>query len=184
MSTPATNTESLKQARARLRAQDARGAVAVLKAAYAQGERSGEILELLGVAHGMAGNTSAARAAFEEATRLEPSRATAHYNYAIVLARDGELEQAFEEANTAVFLDSRHQGAAQLQAQLAQQIRDKRYIGEQAFQTVTSGPQTDPTGPLAGLTCPVCGKKNLFSARVCKHCGTFIKEMPDVVPVE
>jgi tetratricopeptide (TPR) repeat protein len=133
----------------------------------------------------MAGNTSASRNAFAEATRLDPGRATAHYNYAVVLSRDGELEMAAEEANTAAYLDPKHPGAAQLRQQLAQQIRDRKHIGEEVFRTVGSGPQTPITaGVLGQLTCGVCGKKNAFSARVCRHCGTFIKEMPDVEIVE
>jgi tetratricopeptide (TPR) repeat protein len=181
-----SGADLVRNARARLQARDPRAAVAALKAALDSGERTAELMELLGVAQGMAGNTSAARHAFEEATKLEPSRATAHYNFALVLAGDGELEQAAEEASTAVYLDPNHAGAQKLRDQVVQQMRDRRYIGEQAFQTVGSTPSPEAlrSGVLGGLTCGVCGKKNLFSARVCRHCGTFIKEMPDVVPVE
>lgn len=178
--------EAVKTARTRLQGRDARGAIVALKAAIAGGERTGEMLELLGVAQGMAGNTSASRQAFEDATRLEPGRASAHYNYAVVLSRDGELEMAAEEANTAAYLDPKHAGVAILQKQLIEQIRHRKLIGDEAFTTVGRGPSTDAMrcGVLGQLTCPVCGKNNLFSARVCRHCGTFIKEMPDIVPVE
>lgn len=186
MSTATSASDAVRQARTRLQARDPRGAVEALKAAVSQGERTAELMELLGVSLGMAGNMSGARNAFEEATKLEPNRATAHYNYAIVLSRDGELERAAEEADTAVFIDPKHEGATRLREQIVQQIRDRRYLGEEPFQTVGRTPSPDAlnSSVVTQLKCTVCGKMNVFHARVCRHCGTFIKEMPDVEIVE
>jgi tetratricopeptide (TPR) repeat protein len=176
---------ALKAARTKLQSRDARGAVEALKTVAEAGERTGEILELMGIAHGMAGNTSAARAALVEATRLEPGRASAHFNYAVLLSRDGELEMAVEEANTAAYIDPKHVGAQQLQQQLAQRIRDRKLLGDADSPTIGTGPQVPITSAsVSQLICEVCRKPNPFQARVCRHCGTFIKEMPDVVPVE
>jgi tetratricopeptide (TPR) repeat protein len=177
---------ALKKARAKLEARDPAGAIAELKPAISNGSRSGELMELVGVAHGMAGNASAARAAFEEATRLDPGRVSAHYNYAVILSRDGELEMAVEEANTALYIDPKHAGAAQLKQQVTQQIQDRKRLGEEVFRTVGREASMDArtSGAVSQLKCLVCGKTNLFTARVCRHCGTFIKEMPDIVPVE
>src|SRR5687767_8557928 len=80
-------------------------AIAHLNQILAEQPGNSEAAELLGVAQSQAGNRPEALEAFRLATQLEPSRATAHYNYAFLLSQDKDtLDEAIEENRAALLI--------------------------------------------------------------------------------
>jgi cytochrome c-type biogenesis protein CcmH/NrfG len=59
----------------------------------------------------------ALRSKFEEALRIEPGKANAHYNLAILLARQNKHEQAVEHLRAAISADQNDLNARVLLAQ-------------------------------------------------------------------
>lgn len=144
-----------------------------------------EALELLGIAHTLANNPTAARAAFRQATRLAPGRTSAHFNYALFLFNISDLDEAAEELQTTLYLAPQHAGAIQLQQQLNERLRFRGVTAEEGFALVGSrGRNLDSMPGLETLQCPICGGMNRVMAKVCKKCNSYIPEMPDVIPVE
>jgi tetratricopeptide (TPR) repeat protein len=144
-----------------------------------------EAFELLGIAHTLAGEPDSARAAFRKATRLAPGRASAHFNYAIFLFNDNDLDEAAVELHATLYLEPTHVGAIQLQQQLNERLRFRGVTADEGFAVVgTRGRNLDSMPGLETLQCPTCGGMNRVMAKVCKKCNSFIPEMPDIVPVE
>src|SRR5262245_14859782 len=117
----------LSAARAALRTGEAANAIAALLYARTEEPQSAEVLELLGMAHWMAGNIQAARQELDEATHLDPRRASAHYNFALVLAELNMLDEAVQENHAALFISPGHEGALKLHANLTQRIKFRDY---------------------------------------------------------
>jgi tetratricopeptide (TPR) repeat protein len=178
-------SEGIRTARQWLQRGRPDRAVEVLKQVLTE-EETAEGCELLGIAQSMCGNGKAARAAFQMATRLEPGRASAHYNYAVILADANELDEASTENNTALYIDPAHAGANALQQQLKRRLQERDYTSHLGFEAVGRGEDVTKAtvGRWANLDCPICGAKNFMTARTCTRCGSLIPEMDDVIPVE
>jgi tetratricopeptide (TPR) repeat protein len=176
------------EARAALRKGEPLSAVAILKRCIADSGTSAEAEELLGIAQTQAGNRHAALEAFRRATEMEPSRATAHFNFAVVLAQDKDsLDEAVEENQAALLINPGYTQALALQESLRTRIRERAWRTEEDFQVVDVGdvdPRHRPGGQFAKLECPICGGMNFATARVCVRCGSLIPEVEEIVPVE
>ena len=183
-----SNGSRLEEARAALRKGEPLAAIAILKRSIADSGSSAEAEELLGIAQTQAGNRKAALEAFRRATELEPSRATAHFNYAVVLAQDRDsLDEAVEENQAALLINPGYAQALALQETLRTKIRERAWRTEEDFKVVDVGdvdPRHRPGGQFAKLECPVCGGMNFATARVCVRCGSLIPEVEEIVPVE
>jgi tetratricopeptide (TPR) repeat protein len=179
-------TAPLDYARSALRRGQAAQAIAALSHLTNSGQVTPEIQELLGVAHTMAGNASAARAAFQQALTLDRSRASAHYNYALFLMAQNELDEAAEENDAALYLSPQHAGALNLRKQLSQKLFDRRYVSEEGFAAVGNGGDRikSPSEQWAKLECPMCGGKNFITARTCSRCGGLLPEIDEIIPIE
>jgi tetratricopeptide (TPR) repeat protein len=176
----------LHAVRAALQQGQSGQAVNLLKELVNAGTATAEAYELLGMALAMTGNSAAARKAFIESTHKDPSRISAHYNYAVFLAATGDLDEAAEENRTVLFLSPQHPGALALQKKLLQRLRERDFTSEEGFAVVGSGidPSKNPSGILGKMKCPICGGANIVTARVCQRCGSLIPEMEELVQVE
>ena len=174
-------------AQARQAIQNGQGPYAVqfLTPLYSEYSSRPEYHELLAMAHAVAGNNASAMSSFRSATRLDPSKASIHYNFAVYLDKIGELDEASEENQTVLLIDPTHEGAQRLQLRMRTRLQERDYVSEQGFEAVGKG--ADPreqAGRWSTLVCPTCGHKNFMTARVCKKCQQFIPEMDEIIPVE
>ena len=183
-----SNGSRVLEARAALVRGEPLAAIAILKREYTESGASGELAELLGIAHTQAGNRHAALDSFRDATELEPGRATAHFNYAVLLAQDRHtLDEAVEENQAALLIKPDYPQALALQETLRTRIRERAWRTEEGFSVVQVGdvdPRHRSEGAFVKLECPVCGGMNFSTARVCQRCGSLIPEMEEIVPVE
>lgn len=177
---------SLRTVRDALKKKQPGQAVPILKSLLARLPDHAEAWELLGVTHAMAGHAPAARRAFEEATRHNPHRASAHFNFALFLAGIEALDEAVQENNVALYLAPTHPGALALQKTLAERIHFRAYTAEEGFTAVGkgNGPSRDPGAAWNRLACPTCGAQNFVTARTCARCGDYLPEVEEIVPVE
>lgn len=177
----------VSQARADIMGGRAHSAVDRLQRLVRQSPEDGPSHMLLGVALMQAGDLVGARDAFCRSTDLQPSSATAHYNYAVFLAHTGELEDAIVEADTALYLSPRHEGAQKLRGSLAGRIRDKhnrasldgRLPGHAA-------PVAQPRelSPWERLPCQSCGALNHVTSRTCVRCSALLSQDKPITPME
>jgi len=175
-------------ARAALRSRQPLVAIAQLNGLLAQHPDNVDAAELLGVAHSQAGNRQKALDALQRATEIDPGRATAHYNYALILAEDkNTLDDAVMEVQAALLINRDYPQALALQEKLTQRIRERAWRSDEEFAVVDAGnldPRKNPQRAFAKLQCPYCNGMNFSTARVCVKCGNLIPEMEEIVPVE
>jgi|SRR5579872_1575817 len=178
--------QPLQAARAALQNKRPGEAVQHLKSLLAVEPDNAEAHEYLGIAHTLAGNHVAARQAFQNATRLGPGRASAHFNYALFLFNSQELDEATEENCVALLIAPTHAGALALQKQLQEKIRFRDYTAEEGLAVVGTRPlaPAQPSDEWKRLQCPYCGGMNYVTAKVCKKCNSLIPEMEEIIPVE
>jgi len=79
-----------------------------------------EAHERLGMELGLTGESSEARAEFEQVVRLQPDYAEGHLNLGIALARQGRFGEALEQFQTALRLEPRNTKARECIARLEQ----------------------------------------------------------------
>ena len=175
-------------ARSALRKRQPLAAVAQLRLALTHNPRDTEAAELLGVAHSLAGNRAGALEAFRLATELEPGRATAHYNYALILSQDkNDLDDAVQENQTALLINPGYVQALALQEALRKKIQERAWRTDEDFAVVDAGvvdPRRQTNGAFAKLQCPICGGMNFATSRTCARCGSLIPELDEIIPVE
>jgi tetratricopeptide (TPR) repeat protein len=160
-------------------------AVPALKDVVAADPTNVEAQELLGVAQTLASNPTAAKHAFRQATRLDPARISAHFNFALFLFHQNDLDEAAEEVHTTLFLDPSHSAAHMLQEKITEKLKFRGITAEEGFALVgTRGREVNATPGLETLQCPICGGMNRVMAKVCRKCNSYIPEMPEIVPVE
>jgi predicted Zn-dependent protease len=175
----------VQSVRASLQKQHYWLAIPALQSLVADSPDCADVMELLGIAYTMANDHASAKQSFKQATRLEPGRVSSHYNFAVFLFNNNDLDEASEELQTTLFLAPTHAGALKLQSQLTEKLRFRDTTADEGFAVVGSMGRELPTNhALETLQCPVCGAMNRVMARVCKKCNSFIAEMPDLVPVE
>ena len=141
-----------------------------------------EVYEILGMCLALQQMNDEARKAFRTATANEPSRISAHLNFAKFLASVGELDDASEECGTVFVLQPGHPEALKLHEWVSTRMRDLRYTAEQGFAAVGSGPDIthNPDSKWNNVECTACGNRNHFSSRTCKRCGNMLPEMPEM----
>ncbi len=172
-------------AKSALQSRQGAYALELLKPLSVDGSGTAEVMELAAMAHAMIGNQAAATKFFRQATVIEPDRVSAHYNFAIFLTAVKEFHEASEENQTVLYLKPEHTGALDLQKRLEVLVRERDLVSEEGFQPV--GREVDPskvTARWSNLLCPKCGGKNTMTSRVCSKCGSFITEMPEIIPLE
>ncbi len=175
----------IQGAKSALQSRQGSYALELLKPLSVDGSGTAEVLELAAMAHAMIGNQSLASKFFRQATILEPGRVTSHYNFAVFLTAIKEYHEASEENQAVLYLQPTHAGALVLQTKLQTLIRERDIVSEEGFETVGRG--VDPSkvsGRWSNLPCPKCGGSNFMTARMCKKCGSYIPEMPEIIPVE
>lgn len=94
-------TAAITAAREALRRRDSDEAIRLLTSI----NRAAEASELLGIAYELAGNRPAALDALKVAIQTESDRASAHFNYAVILAKEQRLDEAAREAQRALELN-------------------------------------------------------------------------------
>lgn len=175
----------IQTARAALQRKHHWVAVPALQAVVDAEPNHVEAYELMGIAQTFADNPTAARQAFIQATRRDPQRVSAHFNFALFLFNLNDLDEAVEEVIATLYLSPAHTGALALEKQLQEKIKFRDHTADEGFALVGSRPpDTGSLSALRNLQCPTCGGLNLVSAKVCKKCNSFIPEMPDIIPVE
>src|SRR5438105_9933485 len=91
--------DRINAAKIALRRGDAIAAIAALTAGAMPSDSEG--MELLGMAYSLAGNHESALDAMQRATHLNRTRASAHYNFALLLSKNPRnLDEAVEENQT------------------------------------------------------------------------------------
>lgn len=88
-----TASEWASRGRSRMEAGDIEGAIAAFTRSLARNDRSASVLNDLGTAHAMLGETDRARAAFEKAEAIEPTPETA-YNLGRLSYQEGKASEA------------------------------------------------------------------------------------------
>jgi tetratricopeptide (TPR) repeat protein len=186
MTMSSASAQPLQAARTALQNKRPWEAVRHLKSLLSTEPDHAEAREYLAIAHTLEGNHVAARQEFQNATRLAPSRSSAHFNYALFLFNRNELDEAMEENVVALFIDRNHAGALALQKQLQEKIRFRDYTADEGLAVVGSRPNTapQPSEEWRRLQCPYCGGMNFVTAKVCKKCNNLIPEMEAIRPVE
>lgn len=182
-----TGGPEVSQARAEIQGGRSQSAVDRLRRLVQQSPEDGPSHMLLGVALMQSGNLPAAREAFSRSTDLQPSSATAHYNFAVFLAHTGELEDAIVEADTALYLAPRHEGAQKLRATLAGRIRDKHNRASLDGRMPGLAKPTVAQGdlkPWERLPCQSCGALNHITSRTCCRCSVLLSQDKPVIPME
>ena len=176
---------TLAQARAALQSGQGVSAIAILKSISPDLTNRSDYYETLGMAQTVAGNNTAAKEAFRTATRIEPGKFSAHFNYAVFLVRIDDMDEATEENQTALLIDPGNVKAHELQAKIRKRLQERDYVSDEGFEAVGSGGNPmNQTGRWSNLVCPTCGAKNFMTARVCKNCQALIPEMDELIPVE
>ena len=112
----ATRAERMKAARNCLRAQNVSGAIELLL----QMDEDAEVCDLLGISLEMVGNRQAAIESMLRAIQLDPNRASAHLNYAQLLAREERFQEAIEQAKIALRIKPEYPAARELLASISQ----------------------------------------------------------------
>lgn len=178
--------DGLQEARALIAAGRSGQALYLLQRLCGSHPNSAEALELLGVAAAKGNRPEEALRAFERATIAEPGRVSAHYNYAVLLEKIGNLEEASGEARVVLMLAPQHSGAKALYGRVATRIRDKANHGEGQFvaRGVGEDPRKQPPRPAVALICPGCGATNFPTAITCRRCGALIPGDQPVTPIE
>ncbi len=178
--------QRLEGARAAIRRGEPLVAIVQVKAHLSVTEDSSEAQEVLAIAHYQAGNQSYAFEAFNRATSLDPRRASAHFNYAVCLDGAGQLDEAIEEVQTALFIKPEYSAAKALEQQLRRKLQDRIGHSDENFAVVEKGasPLDQTDGEWAKLKCVSCGCMNFITARSCSRCGSYLPEIEDVIPVE
>lgn len=186
--TPLRSDYRIDAAKAALRRGEPLAAVALLRTALAENPANAEVAELLGIAQIQSGNRDAALDAFRQATELEPGRASAHFNFSLVLSQDKDaLDEAIEENQAALLINPSYAQALALQDALRKKVQERAWRSDEDFAVVQVGdvdPRHQADGEFVKLECPVCGGMNFSTARVCRRCGSLIPEMEEIVPVE
>ncbi len=175
----------LQSARAALQKRHHWVAVPALRSVVQAEPNHVEAYELLGIAETFANNPTAARHAFIQATRKDPARISAHFNFALFLFNQNDLDEAAEELTTTLYLSPNHTGAIALEKQLKEKLKFRDHTAEEGFSLIGSqAPDSGKLSVLRGLECPTCGHKNVATVKVCKKCNCLIPEMPDIIPLE
>jgi Flp pilus assembly protein TadD len=186
MGSPDPESARLEQVRAQLRSGQFARALRTLEQMRAREPIADGVLELLGIARAKTGDLDGACAALEEATRRAPSDPSPHYNYAMLLAHMGRLDDAAGEIDVTLYLAPDHPGARTLQQNVAMRLRNRAHRSDDAFRTVDVRP--DPVGRPASewarLECQSCGAPNFMTARVCRRCGSLLSQDEPVTPLE
>lgn len=180
------NSDRLESARAALRTNDPLKAIVCIKAHLAVAADSAEAEELLGIAHARAGNRAKAHEALNRATELDPRRASAHYNRALLLDGDDEIDEAIEEVQTALLIKPDYAAAHALQQRLTTRLQDRAYRSDEQFALVDrdTKPLNRSDSDWIKLPCHNCGAQNFITARTCSRCGVYFAGEREVVPVE
>ena len=130
---PPTVSQNLKYAKSALRKGESLAAIVHLKLALAAEPENAEVLELLGIAHEKEGDRTAALEALAAATETDPRRASAHYNYALVLSEAAMLDEALEEVQAALMIRPTYSAASDLHASIARRLKDRFCRSDEDF---------------------------------------------------
>ena len=136
MQTGPSLESQLQNGRAALQRRHHWVAVPAFKAVVEADPDNVDAYGLSGIAQSLANNPTAARAAFLRATRLEPGRVSAHFNFALLLYTNNDLDEAAEELQTTLFLDPDHARAVELQKQLNERLKFRDVTHEEGFAVV------------------------------------------------
>ncbi|MDQ2731377.1 MAG: tetratricopeptide repeat protein [Armatimonadota bacterium] len=101
-----------------LRAGNTDAALTELQAAIAQHPEDGKAFGLLGVCHAKRGDFAQSIDAMQQAARLQPNDAAAHFNLALALSKAERPDEARPAAEAALALNPAHPGARSLMSQL------------------------------------------------------------------
>jgi len=177
---------AIAAARQALRRNDPVAAVATLEAAMADAPDCPALLECLGIALWSAGRRKEALHALDRAAAADRSRPSAHYNYALVLAAEHQVDEALEEVDAALYLSPAHSGARALREHLSRRIRYRQRTSEEGFEVRPreAAPGQRVPGAWSNLECRSCGARNLVTARTCARCGSRLPEEDETVFME
>jgi Flp pilus assembly protein TadD len=112
------------QARWMLQSDQAGQAVALLQDGMARLGADAEAHGLLGAALSRSGNDAASVSHFEQAVRLEPQRASNHFNLGVAYEKLGRLDWALEGYRQALLRDPAFEPAIMAYYRLAQSLAD------------------------------------------------------------
>lgn len=187
MSFSSVDNRSVSQAKTLLRNGQVFRALQTLEYLAVSGPAQAEVLELLGVARAKTGDLDGACDALERATSCEPGAASPHFNYAVLLAQMGRLDDASAEIDVTLYLEPNHTGALALQQNVAVRLRDRRNRTHHSFAVVAQhrpDPVASPATEWARLKCQSCAAMNFVTARTCRRCGALLSQDEPVVPLE
>ncbi len=186
MSMPDVDQAGLERARSDIRNGQYFRALKALEDLHRGSAATTAVLELLGIARAKTGNLDGACEALEQATRRSPSDPSPHFNYAVLLAQMGRLDDAASEIDVTLYLCPNHAGALALRNNVVMRLRNRAYRSHDGFTTVAHRPDPvgKPSSEWARLKCQSCGSLNFVTAKVCSRCGTLLSQDEPVIPLE
>ena len=131
------SVESVSEARDSLRHGDAESAIRGLKKLLERDSEDAEAAELLGIAYERSGDLDSALEAMRVAVLTDPTRASSHYNYAVLLAKADRLVDAYRQTEVALRLNPLYTAARDYQQALQSRITTDQSSGIHAI--VSSG---------------------------------------------